>query len=44
MITPHTAGASQYRAGRNVQRFVKNLAHYRNHTPLEGQIDKAKGF
>jgi phosphoglycerate dehydrogenase-like enzyme len=44
MITPHTAGASQYRAGRNVQRFVKNLVHYRNHTPLEGEIDKTKGF
>jgi phosphoglycerate dehydrogenase-like enzyme len=44
MITPHTAGASQYRAGRNVQRFVTNLGHYRDHTPLEGLIDKAKGF
>jgi phosphoglycerate dehydrogenase-like enzyme len=44
MITPHTAGASQYRAGRNVQRFIKNLGHYRNGTPLEGQIDKTKGF
>ena len=44
MITPHTAGASQYRAGRNVQRFVKNLVHYRNGTPMEGVIDKTKGF
>jgi phosphoglycerate dehydrogenase-like enzyme len=44
MITPHTAGASQYRAGRNVQRFIANLGHYRNHTPLEGVIDKSKGF
>ncbi len=44
MITPHTAGASQYRAGRNVQRFVTNLTHYRNGTPLEGEIDKTKGY
>jgi phosphoglycerate dehydrogenase-like enzyme len=44
MITPHTAGASQYRAGRNVQRFVNNLRHYRNATPMEGVIDKSKGF
>jgi phosphoglycerate dehydrogenase-like enzyme len=44
MITPHTAGASQYRAGRNVQRFVNNLGHYRIGTPMEGVIDKTKGF
>lgn len=44
MITPHTAGASQYRARRNVRRFVTNLAHYRNGTPMEGVIDKTKGF
>ncbi|HWC28802.1 MAG TPA: D-2-hydroxyacid dehydrogenase [Dehalococcoidia bacterium] len=44
MITPHTAGASQYRAGRNVQRFVTNLGHYRNGTSMEGVIDKSKGF
>jgi phosphoglycerate dehydrogenase-like enzyme len=44
MITPHTAGASQYRAGRNVQRFVANLKHYRDGTPLEGEIDKTKGY
>jgi phosphoglycerate dehydrogenase-like enzyme len=44
MITPHTAGASQYRAGRNVKRFVTNLKHYRDGTPLEGEIDKSKGF
>jgi phosphoglycerate dehydrogenase-like enzyme len=44
MITPHTAGASQYRAGRNVKRFIANLTHYRNNTPLEGEIDKTKGY
>jgi phosphoglycerate dehydrogenase-like enzyme len=44
VITPHTAGASQFRAHRNVLRFVENLKHYRRGEPLEGLIDKAKGF
>jgi phosphoglycerate dehydrogenase-like enzyme len=44
MITPHTAGASQFRARRNVGRFIKNLRHYRADEPLEGEIDKQKGF
>ncbi len=44
MITPHTAGASQFRAGRNVRRFIANLRHYRAGEPLEGEIDKQKGF
>jgi phosphoglycerate dehydrogenase-like enzyme len=44
MITPHTAGASQFRAGRNVRRFITNLRHYRANEPLEGEIDKQKGF
>jgi phosphoglycerate dehydrogenase-like enzyme len=44
MITPHTAGASQYRAGRNVERFVTNLKHYRDGSPLEGEVDKTKGY
>ncbi|HLF77945.1 MAG TPA: NAD(P)-dependent oxidoreductase, partial [Dehalococcoidia bacterium] len=44
MITPHTAGASQFRARRNVGRFIKNLRHYRANEPLEGEIDKQKGF
>jgi phosphoglycerate dehydrogenase-like enzyme len=44
IITPHTAGASQYRAHRNVRRFVDNLRRYRAGQPLEGLIDKAKGY
>ncbi|HWO72564.1 MAG TPA: D-2-hydroxyacid dehydrogenase [Dehalococcoidia bacterium] len=44
VITPHTAGASQFRARRNVARFIRNLGHYRAGRPLEGQIDKQKGY
>jgi phosphoglycerate dehydrogenase-like enzyme len=44
VITPHTAGASQFRARRNVKRFIANLGHYRNGGPLEGEVDKQKGF
>lgn len=44
MITPHTAGASQFRARRNTKRFIANLRHYRAGEPFEGQIDKDKGF
>jgi phosphoglycerate dehydrogenase-like enzyme len=44
VITPHTAGASQYRAGRNIERFVRNLGHLRRNEPLEGVIDKQLGY
>jgi phosphoglycerate dehydrogenase-like enzyme len=44
VITPHTAGASQYRAHRNVARFIENLKHWRAGEALEGEIDKQKGF
>jgi phosphoglycerate dehydrogenase-like enzyme len=44
VITPHTAGASQHRAHRNVRRFIDNLPRYRNGTPLEGVVDKQRGF
>ncbi len=44
VITPHTAGASQFRARRNVKRFIENLPRYRNGEQLEGEIDKQKGF
>jgi phosphoglycerate dehydrogenase-like enzyme len=44
VITPHTAGASQMRARRNVRRFIENLRLYRNGEPLQGEIDKAKGY
>ena len=43
-MTPHTAGASQFRAGRNLDRFVSNLARFRAGEPLEGVIDKALGY
>jgi phosphoglycerate dehydrogenase-like enzyme len=43
-MTPHTAGASQLRAGRNLDRFCANLRHLREGEPLEGQIDKHKGY
>ena len=44
VITPHTAGASQHRAHRNIRRFIDNLPRCRNGTPLEGEIDKQKGY
>jgi phosphoglycerate dehydrogenase-like enzyme len=44
MMTPHTAGASQYRTGRNVDRFMRNLGHLRNSEALEGVIDKQLGY
>ena len=44
VMTPHTAGASQYRADRNVERFVRNLARLRNSQTLEGVIDKNLGY
>ena len=44
VMTPHTAGASQYRAGRNIDRFIRNLGHLRNNAPLEGIINKQLGY
>ena len=44
VMTPHTAGASQLRAGRNVSRFVDNLVRYRAGQPLAGVVDKQAGF
>ena len=43
-MTPHTAGASQYRAGRNIERFVRNLERLRAGQTLEGVIDKELGY
>ena len=43
-MTPHTAGASQYRAGRNVGRFVENLGRFRSGGELLGVVDKDAGF
>ena len=44
VVTPHTAGASPQRSHRNVLRFIENLKHYRVGEPLEGLIDKQRGF
>ncbi|TDJ41636.1 MAG: D-2-hydroxyacid dehydrogenase [Gammaproteobacteria bacterium] len=44
VMTPHTAGASQFRASRNIDRFVRNLAALREDQPLEGVIDKQLGY
>ncbi len=44
IMTPHTAGASQFRIPRNMDRFCRNLAHFRAGEPLEGLIDKVRGF
>ena len=43
-MTPHTAGASQFRAERNLARFVENLRRLRRREPLEGVIDKTLGY
>ena len=44
LMTPHTAGASQFRISRNLDRFCRNVALYRSGKPLEGQINKQRGF
>lgn len=44
VMSPHTAGASQFRSERNVQRFCTNLKHYMDGEELEGLIDKKRGF
>jgi phosphoglycerate dehydrogenase-like enzyme len=44
VMTPHTAGASQFRAARNLQRFVDNVRRFRAGEPLEGLIDKTAGY
>lgn len=44
VITPHTAGASQHRSRRNVERFCDNLRRYRAGEELIGVVDKQAGF
>ena len=44
VMTPHTAGASQFRASRNLDRFVRNLQRFRHGEALEGVIDKHLGY
>ena len=44
IITPHIAGASQHRIGRIIDRVCVNLQHLGNDEPLEGVVDKRKGY
>ena len=44
IITFHTAGSTPLRGGRIVERFRRNLHHFINDEPLEGVIDKVKGY
>lgn len=44
IITPHIAGASQFRIGRIIDRVCANLQHLGAGEPLEGVIDKRKGY
>lgn len=44
VMSPHTAGASQFRSERNVQRFCTNLKHFVEGDKLEGLINKKRGF
>jgi len=43
-MTPHTAGASQLRAPKNVARFVRNLGFAQTGEPFEGVVDKYAGY
>ena len=44
VMTPHTAGASQHRAARNLDRFCENLRRVRVGEPLLGIVDKQLGY
>ncbi len=44
IITFHTAGASPHRGDRIVERFRRNLDRFVAGAPLEGVIDKVKGY
>ena len=44
VMTPHTAGASQHRGRRNLERFCRNLLALREGRPFEGVVDKKAGF
>jgi phosphoglycerate dehydrogenase-like enzyme len=43
-MTPHTAGASQLRAPRNIARFCENLQRAQAGQPLVGLVDKELGY
>jgi D-2-hydroxyacid dehydrogenase (NADP+) len=44
VMTPHTAGASQFRVRRNIERFTSNLQRFLDGAPLEGMVDKKLGY
>jgi D-2-hydroxyacid dehydrogenase (NADP+) len=44
LITPHTAGASQHRVERILERVFTNIERFQRDEPLEGVIDKRKGY
>ena len=44
VMTPHTAGASQHRGRRNLERFCRNLVSLREGKEFEGVVDKRAGF
>ena len=44
VMTPHTAGASQFRGLRNLERFIENLQNMLDDKPLSGIVDKKLGF
>ncbi len=44
VMTPHTAGASQLRATRNLDRFCENLRRIHLGEPLVGVVDKQLGY
>lgn len=44
VMTPHTAGASQLRTARNLDRFVENLRRFQRDRPLIGVVDKELGY
>ena len=44
VMTPHTAGASQHRGRRNLERFCRNLVALREGREFEGVVDKRAGF
>ena len=44
VMTPHTAGASQLRGPRNIQRFCENLRRAQTGDTLLGVVDKELGY
>jgi len=44
VMSPHTAGASQFRSSRNLDRFLDNLGRFRRGEPLVGVVDKKLGY